>query len=240
MPPRARPSGARSRSRRWRARRSASSTRGVDYWKGGSDHRLFTVRNGYPVRARPARQSASARSAPAAGCRLVPEGARSFGWSSGPIVVGDVVVIAGNLDGAGDGGQKWKGSPPEDVRGFDARSGKLLWTFHVVPRDGRVRRRHMGQRLGEVLRRSRFVVLRIGGRSARLRLHTADRADRRVLRGIPAGRQPLLQRPGRARRQDREARLALSDGPSRPVGVRHRRSADAGRDHGRWEDGSRR
>jgi quinoprotein glucose dehydrogenase len=26
---------------------SASSTRGVDYWKGGSDHRLFTVRNGY-------------------------------------------------------------------------------------------------------------------------------------------------------------------------------------------------
>src|SRR5437899_216604 len=26
---------------------SASSTRGVDYWKGASDHRLFTVRNGY-------------------------------------------------------------------------------------------------------------------------------------------------------------------------------------------------
>ena len=26
---------------------SASSTRGVDFWKGGSDHRLFTVRNGY-------------------------------------------------------------------------------------------------------------------------------------------------------------------------------------------------
>ena len=68
--------------------------------------------------------------------RLVPEGARSFGWSSGPIVVGDVVVIAGNLDGAGDGGTKWKGSPPEDVRGYDARTGKLLWTFHVVPRGG--------------------------------------------------------------------------------------------------------
>ena len=26
---------------------SASSTRGVDFWKGGSDHRLFNVRNGY-------------------------------------------------------------------------------------------------------------------------------------------------------------------------------------------------
>src|SRR4030095_8418715 len=26
---------------------NASSTRGVDFWKGGSDYRLFTVRNGY-------------------------------------------------------------------------------------------------------------------------------------------------------------------------------------------------
>jgi len=56
--------------------------------------------------------------------------------SSGPIVVGDVIVIAGNLDGAGDEGQNWKNSPPEDVRGFDARTGKLLWTFDVVPRGG--------------------------------------------------------------------------------------------------------
>src|SRR6185295_2369527 len=105
---------------------SASSTRGVDYWKGGSDHRLFTVRNGslYALDLR-----GRAVTAFGAGGRvnLVPAGAHSYGWSSGPIVVGDVVVIAGNLDGAGDGGTKWKGSPPEDVRGFDARSGKLLW-----------------------------------------------------------------------------------------------------------------
>lgn len=25
---------------------------------------------------------------------------------------------------------------PEDVRGFDVRTGELLWTFHVVPRPG--------------------------------------------------------------------------------------------------------
>ena len=116
---------------------SASSTRGVDVWKGsaGGDYRLFTVRNGYlyslDLRGRPV-------TAFGTGGRvsLLPAGAHTFGWSSGPIVVGDVVVIAGNLDGAGDSGQKWKGSPPEDVRGFDARSGKLLWTFHVVPREG--------------------------------------------------------------------------------------------------------
>jgi glucose dehydrogenase len=114
---------------------SASSTRGVDYWKGGSDHRLFTVRNGY-LYALDLRGRAVTAFGAGGRVSLLPAGARSFGWSSGPIVVGDVLVIAGNLDGAGDGGQKWKGSPPEDVRGFDARSGKLLWTFHVVPRDG--------------------------------------------------------------------------------------------------------
>jgi glucose dehydrogenase len=113
----------------------ASSTRGVDYWKGGSDHRLFSVRNGY-LYALDLRGRSLAAFGTGGRVRLVPEGARSFGWSSGPIVVGDVVVIAGNLDGAGDGGTQWKGSPPEDVRGFDARTGKLLWTFHVVPRAG--------------------------------------------------------------------------------------------------------
>jgi glucose dehydrogenase len=112
---------------------SASSTRGVDFWKGGNDHRLFTVRNGY-LYALDLRGRTVTAFGTAGRVNLLPEGAHSFGWSSGPIVVGNVVVIAGNLDGAGDGGQKWKNSPPEDVRGFDARSGRLLWTFHVVPR----------------------------------------------------------------------------------------------------------
>ena len=114
---------------------SAMSTRGVDFWKGGSDYRLFTVRNGY-LYALDLRGKAVAAFGTGGRLNLLPAGARSFSWSSGPIVVGDVVVIAGNLDGAGDGGYKWKGSPPEDVRGFDARSGKLLWIFHVVPHDG--------------------------------------------------------------------------------------------------------
>jgi len=31
---------------------------------------------------------------------------------------------------------RWRGSAPEDLRGYDVRTGRLLWTFHVVPRDG--------------------------------------------------------------------------------------------------------
>ena len=65
----------------------------------------------------------------------LPAGGR-YGWSSGPIVVGDVIVLAGTVDGAGDGGTEWRGSVREDIRGFDARTGQLLWTFHVIPEEG--------------------------------------------------------------------------------------------------------
>ena len=27
-------------------------------------------------------------------------------------------------------------APPGDVRGFDVRTGKLVWTFHTVPHEG--------------------------------------------------------------------------------------------------------
>ena len=61
--------------------------------------------------------------------------AGTYGWSAGPIIVGDVVVVAGITGGAGDGGVT-KEAVPEDVRGYNARTGEHLWTFHVVPRPG--------------------------------------------------------------------------------------------------------
>jgi len=115
---------------------NASSNRGLDLWTRGSERRIMTVRNGFLYALDPG----TGRVIPTFGAggrvSLVPTGARSFGWSSGPIVVGDVIVIAGNVDGAGDSGQKWMGSAPEDVRGYSVRTGGLLWTFHVVPREG--------------------------------------------------------------------------------------------------------
>ena len=61
-------------------------------------------------------------------------------WSSGPMVVKDVIVVAGVAAPATDilneRARAPKEMPPDDVRGFDVRTGKLLWTFHVVPRKG--------------------------------------------------------------------------------------------------------
>ncbi len=61
-------------------------------------------------------------------------------WSSGPLVVKDVIVIAGvpapATDILNERAKAPKEMPPDDVRGYDVRTGKLLWTFHVVPRKG--------------------------------------------------------------------------------------------------------
>ncbi len=61
-------------------------------------------------------------------------------WTSGPMVVKDVIVVAGvpapATDILNERQRAPKEMPPDDVRGYDVRTGKLLWTFHVVPRKG--------------------------------------------------------------------------------------------------------
>jgi quinoprotein glucose dehydrogenase len=115
------------------------STRGVDYWRGGGDQRIFAVRGEYLY----ALNAKSGKPYPDFGDHgrstlHFEEGqplAGKFNDSTGPLVIGNVVVVTGNTAGAGDGGVI-KEAAPENVRGFDAKSGKLLWTFHVVPQQG--------------------------------------------------------------------------------------------------------
>lgn len=52
--------------------------------------------------------------------------------TSPPCIVRDVVVVGGAVDDF----QDRKEMPPGDVRGFDVRTGKKLWTFHTVPQKG--------------------------------------------------------------------------------------------------------
>jgi quinoprotein glucose dehydrogenase len=47
------------------------------------------------------------------------------------LVVGDIIVVQGI-----PGGARNKESTPGDIRGFDVRTGKLAWRFHVVPQEG--------------------------------------------------------------------------------------------------------
>jgi len=54
-----------------------------------------------------------------------------YGVSSAPFIVGDLVITGSHIvDETGSKG------PAGDVRAWDVRTGKLVWTFHTVPHPG--------------------------------------------------------------------------------------------------------
>ena len=123
-------------------RRLGNSTRGIAYWRGGKDERIFSITGDYLV-ALNARTGERVRTFGKEGAVDLVEGydrpAASY-TASMPLVVKDVVVMAGMGGPAGDGYSESmlavKEGYPGDVRGYDARTGKLLWTFHTVPHKG--------------------------------------------------------------------------------------------------------
>ena len=118
---------------------SRPSPRGAEYWANGAEERLFLVRGEYlySLNVKTGEYDAAFGDRGRITLHWDHELAALFSWTAGPIVVNDVIVVAGATAGAGDGGVK-KEATPENIRGFDVRTGKLLWTFHVVPRPGEV------------------------------------------------------------------------------------------------------
>jgi quinoprotein glucose dehydrogenase len=118
---------------------TGQSPRGVDYWKStsGNVERLLIARGEYLYSVDP-KEGAPDRGFGDQGrvnLHFDDPLAGRFNWTAGPIVSGDAVVVAGNTGGAGDGGVI-KEATAEDVRAFDVRTGKLLWTFKVVESNG--------------------------------------------------------------------------------------------------------
>jgi len=52
--------------------------------------------------------------------------------TSPPVVYKDIVIVG---NGVGDR-LVYRNDPPGDVRGFDARTGKQVWSFHTIPQAG--------------------------------------------------------------------------------------------------------
>ena len=121
---------------------AGQSTRGVAYWRKQSDERIIVIRRDY-LYALDAKTGRPIRDFGENGRvwldRHAPDQAGYFGYP-GPFVVNDVIVVGGNGggktgEGYGDDGFN-SHSTPEDIRGYDIHSGKLLWTFHVLPHKG--------------------------------------------------------------------------------------------------------
>ena len=115
------------------------SSRGIAHWQQGIDRRLMVVRGSYLYalnlqtgepfpdfgREEPGRVNLAYSSA----------NANNFALTTSPLVIGNTAVIGGFLNGAGDGGSR-KEAAPENIRGFDVRTGELKWEFNVVPQAG--------------------------------------------------------------------------------------------------------
>lgn len=116
-----------------------SSGMGVAYWEGADGRRrIITVTPGYNLVSLNAETGLPDPQFGAGGWVDLTEGLRlaehrdlDIGLNAPPLVVGDVIVVgAAHAIGAIP---PLKRNVKGDVRGFDARSGKLLWTFHTIP-----------------------------------------------------------------------------------------------------------
>ena len=117
---------------------SSLAPRSLAYWTDGADKRLFHNSLDGRLIAIDARTGQAAREFGRDGVvnlrdDLAPErSVRSDVRSVSPaIVVGDI-VIAQIIPSGG----RNKEVLPGDIRGYDVRTGRLVWTFHVVPRPG--------------------------------------------------------------------------------------------------------
>ena len=118
--------------------------RGVGYWTDGAgDDRVIVVTPGYHMVALDAETGRPVDGFGSAGTVDLNDEHRArngiplvgtIGASSPPTVVGDVIVV-GSAHHVGLRPPSMTNTPG-DIRGFDARTGELLWTFKTIPDPG--------------------------------------------------------------------------------------------------------
>jgi quinoprotein glucose dehydrogenase len=118
------------------------SGRGLAYWSGGGESRIVYVTPGYRMIALDAK---TGHRVPGFGQNGVVDLKTEFdqtidlvksdvGLAATPIIANDVIVV-GAAHGVGTAPPRME-NVKGYVRGFDARTGKRLWTFHTIPRKG--------------------------------------------------------------------------------------------------------
>ena len=118
------------------------SGRAVTHWRDGARERIFTVTPGYFLVALNAKTGIPDPDFGQSGWIDLMQGLRlgqgrddlDIGLNFSPMVVNDVVIVgsAHQVSFRPPSKSNVKG----DVRGFDARTGKLLWTFKTIPEPG--------------------------------------------------------------------------------------------------------
>jgi quinoprotein glucose dehydrogenase len=113
------------------------TSRGINYWqsKDGKESRLFFTGN-HALRALDAKTGKPVESFGVNGAVDLKQGLDRdpakltvLGSMSPGRVIEDLIIM-------GTATNQGYGSAPGDIRAFDVRTGKLVWTFHTIPRPG--------------------------------------------------------------------------------------------------------
>ena len=113
------------------------ASRGVSIWQRGGERRLFVAtidarlialdaKTGQVIHGFGSGGTVDLRK----GLRIAPEGFADYEVTSPPAIVGNTVIVG---SGVADGTNKVH--PSGEVRGFDAITGKLKWTWDPIPQD---------------------------------------------------------------------------------------------------------
>ena len=113
------------------------------FWRGGEETRVFDITPGYHLVSLDARTGIPDPEFGDNGIVDLMVGLRNsederfdnidIGASAPPFVMNDVIVV-GAAHATG-GRPRSKSNVKGDIRGFDVRTGELLWTFHTIPED---------------------------------------------------------------------------------------------------------
>jgi quinoprotein glucose dehydrogenase len=106
--------------------------RAVAYWRSGSDARILTYQKQY-LFALDARTGEPIQSFGDGGKVDLSIDGR-FLWNAPPLVIRDLVLIGQSMPDQ-DSARNMEG-PAGEVRAFDVRTGRLRWTFRIIPREG--------------------------------------------------------------------------------------------------------
>ena len=149
--------------------------------------------------------------------------------SSPPVVYRDLVIVGSQVPD-----RVQLPDPVGYVQAFNARTGKRVWTFSVIPQSAKDPGAETWE--NESWRRNGHanVWAPMALDEARGLALSADvDAEQRLLRRRPARRQSVRRVARVSRRRDRQDQVAFPDGPSRALGLRQPGGAQSGHDHRR-------
>jgi quinoprotein glucose dehydrogenase len=111
--------------------------RGISYWEEGDDKRIIFGTPDGRLMSIYAKDGSIVKSFGNNGTIDLTKGLGmefkgNYSVSTPPIISNGVIVVGASITDA----RPKSGKPPGDVRGFDVKTGKLLWTFHTIPHKG--------------------------------------------------------------------------------------------------------